>query len=183
MTYLLPVVPGGVARGSPPGAKINVPVNHALRLATLWTLVASGGCGPKPKPGTGAPVVAKIKLAVLPAESDKFPKTAAAITDSLAAAQVAGIDEREVSKVSLEVVQLSIECVEPTAGCYAAVGKQLAANRLLFAQIGAEKKKKLKVTVTLFDVDTLAPKTAERIFANEKEATAGVADLVAEATR
>jgi hypothetical protein len=179
------VVPGGVARGSPVGAKINVPVNHSLRLATLTAfgaLVASVSCGPRPKPGA-APAVAKVKLAVLPAESDKFPKTAAAITDSLAAAQIAGIDEREVSKVSLEVVQLSIECVEPSISCYAAVGKQLAVNRLLFAQIGAEKKKKLKVTVTLFDVDTLAPKTAERIFANEKEATAGVADLVAEATR
>jgi hypothetical protein len=160
-------------------------VNHALRLATLGALVASVSCGPHkgPAAATPPPPAAKIKLAVLPAESDKFPSAARAITDSLAAAQVTGIDERELSKVSLEVVQLSIECVEPTVGCYAAVGKQLAANRLLFAQIGAEKKKKLKVTITLFDVDAAAPKSAERIFANEKEATAGIADLVAEALR
>jgi hypothetical protein len=153
-------------------------------MTTLVALVASASCGPhKARTNTAAVAPAKIKLAVLPAESDKFPSAARAITDSLAAADVSGIDEREVSKVSLEVVQLSIECVEPTVGCYEAVGKQLAANRLLFAQIAAEKKKKLKVTVTLFDVDTRAPRTAERIFANEKEATAGVADLVAEATR
>jgi hypothetical protein len=150
-------------------------------MATLGALVASVSCGPPRARGTHP--TAKIKLAVLPAESYRFPKIAHAITDSLAAAHVTGIDERELSKVSMEVVQLSIECVEPTPSCYAAVGKQLAANRLLFAQIAAEKKKKLKVTVTLFDVDTNAPKTAERIFANEKEATAGVADLVSEATR
>jgi hypothetical protein len=151
-------------------------------MATLGALVASVGCGPPRTRGT-APAVAKVKLAVLPAESYRFPDTARAITESLTAATVAGIDEREVSKVSLEVVQLSIECVEPTPACYVAVGKQLAANRLLFSQIAAEKKKKLKVTVTLFDVETRAPKTAERTFANEKAATAGVADLVAEVTQ
>ena len=150
------------------------------RLVACAALIACAGCAPhKPR----VRPTAKVKLAVLPAESDKFPTTARAITDSLATAEVAGIDEREVSKVSLEVVQLSIECVEPTIGCYEAVGKQLSVNRLLFAQIGAEKKKQLKVTVTLFDVDTRAPRSAQRIFANEKEASAGVADLVAEATR
>lgn len=158
---------------------------HALRIATLASLAALAGglgCGPKhaaPPP----PPPPRVKLTVLPAESDKFPKAAQAVTESLSAAQVAGIDDREVSKVSLEVVQLSIECVEATAGCYEAVGKQLAANRLLFAQIEPEKKKQLKVTVTLFDVDARAPRTAERVFKNEKAATEGIADLVAEATR
>lgn len=129
------------------------------------------------------PVAAKVKLAVLPAESYKFPDAARAATESLAAAEVAGVDEREMSKVSLEVVQLSIECVEPTPTCYEAVGKQLAANRLLFAQIAPEKRKKLTVTITLFDVDAREPKTAQRTFANEKAASAGIADLVAEAIR
>jgi hypothetical protein len=151
----------------------------------LWTvclgLLFSAACGPAQRPAPPA----KIKLAVLPAESDKFPKTAKVVTDSLTAAQVAGIDEREVSAVSIEVVQLSIECVEETVGCYEAVGKQLAANRILFAQIAPESKnkKKLRVSVTLFDVDARSPKTAERVYANEKEASAGIADLVAEATR
>jgi hypothetical protein len=150
------------------------------RLVACAALAACAGCGPQaPRPRPAA----KIKLAVLPAESDKFPTTARAITDVLAAAQIANVDERELSKVSLEVVQLSIECVEPTVGCYEAVGKQLSANRLLFAQIVAEKKKQLKVTVTLFDVDTRAPRSAQRIFANEQEASAGVAELVGEATR
>lgn len=126
-----------------------------------------------------------MKLAVLPAESDRFPKAAEAVTESLSAVQLQGVDDREVSAVSLEVVQLSIECVEPTVGCYQKVGAQLGANRILFAQIAAadKKKKKVKVTVTLFDVDTRSPRTTERVFANEKDAAAHVGDLVAEATR
>lgn len=125
-----------------------------------------------------------MKLAVLPAESDRFPKAAEAVTESLSAVQLQGVDDREVSAVSLEVVQLSIECVEPTVGCYQKVGAQLGANRILFAQIAAaDKKKKVKVTVTLFDVDTRSPRTTERVFANEKDAAAHVGDLVAEATR
>ena len=153
---------------------------HAPRIAALVALAASFGC--VPVKGRGAPAGAKVKLTVLPAESYKFPDTAKALTESLTAAQVSGIDEREVSAVSLEVVQLSIECVEPTVGCYEAVGKQLAANRLLFAQIAPDKKK-LKVTITLFDVDARSPKTAQKVFASEKEASAGIADLIAEATR
>jgi hypothetical protein len=123
-----------------------------------------------------------VTLAVLPAESSKFPKTAQALTDSLANANVSGVDRKQISKVSLEVVQLSIECVDPTVDCYAAVGKSLDANRLLFAQVSG-RKKHISVTVTLFDVDAKSPKTANKTFASEQAATAGVADLVAEATR
>jgi hypothetical protein len=123
-----------------------------------------------------------LTLAVLPAESAKFPQAAQAITDSLAKANVSGVGKKQVSKVSLEVVQLSIECVEPSPKCYAAVGKSLEANRLLFAQVSGSKHH-VSVSVTLFDVDAGSPKTAKRTFANEKAATTGVADLVAEATR
>jgi hypothetical protein len=125
---------------------------------------------------------AGLTLAILPAESNKFPQAARAITDSLAKANVSGVERKQVSKVSLEVVQLSIECVEPSPECYAQVGKSLEANRLLFAQVSGGKRK-VEVTVTLFDVDAKSPKTAKRTFANEQAATAGVADLVAEATR
>jgi len=139
---------------------------------------------PRPKPVVEKP---KVKLAVLAVESDKFPKVAQAATASLAKAHVTGIDEVEVSKVSLEVVQLSIECVEQTPDCYEAVGKSLAANRLLFAQVAPDKpgtrKRDVRVTITLFDVDTRAPKTAEKVFKSERDATAGIDTLVAEATR
>src|SRR5687767_11339584 len=138
---------------------------------------------PKPAKAPAAAVVKPtVKLAVLAVESDRFPKVAKAATDSLAKVRVSGVDEVEVSKVSLEVVQLSIECVEPTVACYEAVGKSLAANRLLFAQINAGKRRDVKVTITLFDVDTGAPKTAQKLFPNERAATAGIDTLVSEAT-
>ena len=127
----------------------------------------------------------KLKLAVLAVESDKFPAVAEAATASLAKARVAGVDEVKVSKVSLEVVQLSIECVDPSADCYAAVGKSLAADRLLFAQVAAAGKRKrdVLVTITLFDVDArTARATAQKTFPNARAATAGIDTLVAEAT-
>ncbi len=136
---------------------------------------------------TPADVIApksKVKLAVLAVESDKFPKVAKAATESLAKAQVTGIDETEISKVSVEVVQLSIECVEPTAACYQAVGRSLAANQLLFAQIVPGKKRALRVTITLFDVEAGSPRTAaDHTFASEREAAEGLDGLVAKATQ
>ena len=159
-------------------------MRQGIHTAAALTLLASltVACGPQRKP-TGSPAANRVTLAVLPAESDAYPKAARALTESLERAQVSGIDERNVSKVSLEVVQLSIECVEPTPACYKAVGRSLAANRLLFAQISPAAKKSVKVTVTLFDVDAENPRTTEKTFPNEKAATAGANDLVAEALR
>jgi len=141
-------------------------------------------CAHAPPPAE--PIAAKkgVKLAVLPAESDAFPNIAKVATVWLASARVAGVDETALSKVSLEVVQLSIECVDASASCYQAVGRSLAADRLLFAQISGVKHKDVKITVTLFDVVASAPKTTvEKLFPTEQEATAGLAAMVAEATR
>ena len=162
------------------GAKVWVLVRRApIAIVSLLLVTA---CHPPRKRGeTNAK--AKVTLAVLPAESDKFPRIAKALTSSLEDATVAGIDDKQIAKVSLEVAQLSIECVEPTVLCYAKVGHSLSANRLLFAKIAAEDKKRIRVTVTLFDVDSRKPRTAERVFANEKEASAKLGELVSEATR
>lgn len=157
------------------------------------SLVMAGCAHTQPAPAVApAPTVAaRRELAVIPAESDAFPAVARELTAQLARAKVAGVDETRLSKVSLEVVQLAIECVEPTGDCYREVGKSLAANQLLFARIdgrgaakGAKAKRPLKVTVTLFDVDArAAARTAEREFATEADATAGAAALVEEVTR
>jgi hypothetical protein len=119
---------------------------------------------------------------MLPAESDAFPAIAKAATTALSHAKVSGVDESGVSKVSIEVVQLSIECVDPTAICYDSAAKSLAANKLLFAQIDVDGAKP-KITVTLFDRTNRAPRIAERTYANEAAAVAGLDGLVAEATR
>jgi hypothetical protein len=141
------------------------------------TAVSTPPSQPRPPPKV-------VRLVALPAESQAFPKVARAATDSLSRAQVTGLGAAQVSKVSLEVVQISIECVDPSAACYQAVGRSLTANGLLFAQIATLKRRQLKITVTLFDVDARALRMkAEKVFESEDEATAGVADLVAEATR
>ena len=126
---------------------------------------------------------AKVKLAVMPAESPDFPKAAKAATESLAGANVQGVDETEVRKVSIDVVQLQIECLDPTPACYSAAGKAISADELLFAKISGAKKQ-IDVTVTLFDVDRSKVKhEAHDSFASEDLAIAGIPKLVAEATK
>lgn len=153
---------------------------------TIGLLAGVVGC-PPPSAGPGTPATANGKRiwAVLPAESDAFPIAARSTTERLRRARVKGLDEPQVSKVSLEVVQLSIECVERSAACYEAVGKSLSANELLFAEIDeGPRKQSVKVTVTLFDVDTKQRKKAAiKVFASEEDVVWGVADVVAEATK
>ena len=106
-----------------------------------------------------------------------------ALNTALRDTPVADGRERFMSKVSLEVVQLSIECVDPTAACYAAVGRALAADRLLLGQIVPVKGRPqaLRVTVTLFDVPGAAPiKTVEREFDGAEAALQGVKGAVDE---
>ncbi|HZS35654.1 MAG TPA: hypothetical protein VFF06_02450 [Polyangia bacterium] len=163
-------------------------------LLLAFGLTASG-CGPaastSPPPRRGqamAPSDNRIKLAVLPVESDAFPRAAAAINDLLRDVHVRGVDDYFMSKVALEVVQLSIECVEQTTACYSAVGKSLTAQRLLLAQIapaGTRKRdKSLRVTITLFDVDAgAAANVADRTYKNEVEAMQGVSELLDQAVK
>lgn len=126
---------------------------------------------------------ARVKLAVMPAESPDFPNAAKAATESLAGAKVQGVDETEVRKVSIDVVQLQIECLDATPACYAAAGKAISADELLFAKISGANKK-VDVTVMLFDVDgSKIQHQAHDTFADEAAAIAGIPKLVAEATK
>ncbi len=144
-------------------------------------------CGPaRPVPAAPSPPSpSKVQLTVIPPESDAFPRAARAVIASLSSARIAGVDTTAVSRVSLEVVQLSIECVDPTDACYQAIGKSMSANRLLFARIDpGVTRRELRVSVTLYDVDAgSAKRTAAKLFLTEDQAVAGAAALVAEATR
>ncbi len=148
--------------------------------STALAMLACAACGhAQPAPATP---IAKARLAILPTESDAFPVAAEAATASLVKAHFANTETR-ISKVSLEVVQLSIECVDPSLACYVAAGRSLSANRLLFAEL-AGTKHAVSVTVTQLDVDaSVATKTATKTFASETEAANGIAALVSEATR
>jgi len=126
----------------------------------------------------------KVVLAVMPAEAQEFPTVAKAASEALAQARVTGVDETKVWKASIDVVKLQIECDDQTPACYAAAGKELHADRLLFAVIVPAPKKQIDVTVTLFDVDATAEKrSAHEVYASEAAAVAGVGKLVAEATQ
>ncbi len=126
----------------------------------------------------------KVRLAVFPAESNEYPKAAKSLSAALTDAKVQGIQDTLVAKTSLGDAQLLIECNDPTPECYQAVGKSLAADRLLFAVIASQPKNKVKVSVTLFDVGARRPwGHAEKVFASEAEASAGLSALVQEATK
>jgi hypothetical protein len=149
----------------------------------LLVAAAASGCGGSAST-LKTPTAPKIVLAVMTTESQEFPKVAAAASDALASAKVAGVDETKVKKTSLEVVKLQIECDEPTPACTAAAGKELGANRLLYAQIAAAAKKRVDVTITLFDVDASSEKkTAHDVFRDQATAIAGLPKLVTEATQ
>ena len=147
----------------------------------LLVVAAVVGCAHSKPVATPTPV-AKIKLLTLPTESDAFPTIASAATTALGHAHVAGVDEEGTTKVSIEVVQLSIECVDPSASCYEAAAKSLSANKLLFAQVDVDGKKP-KISVTLFDRGNRAVKTVAHTFATEADAVAGLDGLVGEVTR
>jgi hypothetical protein len=128
----------------------------------------------------------RAKLAVLPVDGQEFPDIAASLNNALHDVKVKGIDDYFLSKATLEVVQLQIECIEPSSACYVAVGRQLSANKLLLGQIvpaGKRKRdKSVRVTITLFDVDAGEPaNVVERVFRSPELASQGAGELIAEA--
>src|SRR5207245_383383 len=146
-------------------------------------------CAHAPPPARAAaspPPSRRTRLAILPVESDNFPELAEWVSNLLEEAHVGGVDERFQSKVTLEVVQLSIECVDSTPACYAAAGKSLGASRLLFAQIGGgagrRRDRSVHVTVTLFDATAGTPlRVADAQYKDQNEALASVEELVGRA--
>jgi hypothetical protein len=129
-----------------------------------------------------APTRRRLKLAVLPVESDNYPRLAKGINSVFHEIQVPGVDDYFLSRVTLEVAQLAIECVDVTNECWMAVGKSLTSDRLLLAQIVRPAKKKdrsVQMSVTYFDVGTGQPlHVANRNFKNEDEALRGMKDLI-----
>jgi hypothetical protein len=151
-----------------------------------------GGCAhgttARVEPAAPAAPRPRVKLAVLPVdEEQQLGVVAKGINRAFRDVKVAGVDDYFVSKVALEVVQLSIECVQPTSACFVAVGKSLSANKLLMGQVTPVGKKKrdkaVRVTVTLFDVDSgEALNVVDHVYKTAELAADGAATLVAEAT-
>jgi hypothetical protein len=122
-------------------------------------------------------------LVALPVESADFPKLGDALTELLGRVRLGGIEEYVRPKVGLEVVQLSIECVDATPECYSAVGKSLSASKLLFARVAAEGRRSgappIQVTIICFDVNAgRVVSEVETVFDREEEALQSLPELI-----
>jgi hypothetical protein len=148
-----------------------------VKLVRIWPVVALVACAHGP-----ATTHSSVTLVMLQTESDNHPRLATATTDALARAKISGVDHVVPSKVSIEVVQLSIECVDATPACYEAAARSLSAGKLLFAQVDDDGDHP-RVTITLFDAATDVPHESKRTFDSEAAALAGVDNLVAEVLR
>ena len=115
-------------------------------------------------------------MAVMPADSLLFADIASALDEQLGHARVVG-GRMIRAKVSMEVAQLAIECIQATPDCYAAVARSLNADRLMWAQI-VPAEQKIRVTVLLFDAGAGTTAKRTRTYDGAQAARAGVAELV-----
>jgi hypothetical protein len=134
---------------------------------------------PAPEP---APVAPKSEvLAVLPVAATKYPKVAAALDEGLRAATVPNTTPK-MAPVSMEVVQLSIECVEASVACYAGVARSLEADQILFARISAGGNRgEVRVEVMRTNADGGTVGAATWTYKTEAEAIAEAKELVTRA--
>jgi hypothetical protein len=136
--------------------------------------------------GSGRPpaVTGAARIAVLPSDPLLFADIAAALDEQLARARVNGTGPMVKANVSMEVAQLSLECVSATDDCYTQVGKFLQVDRLLWGQIAHDPEATgVTVTVVLLDVGRgAALGRAEQTFAKSDAAIEGLGKLVDKAT-
>jgi hypothetical protein len=164
------------------------PLDHAPAYRWSYCLaVLAVGCAtsrpPSAKPASPVQVAVEdpVKLAWFPAEAFAFADVAEAANVSLERARVPGVDSRFKAPVSMEVAQLSLECIEQSDECWVAVGRSLEANRLLWADLSfsGDKKKAIVATVVLFDVDDArVVSRAQRSFGSRELAIEGLDSLV-----
>jgi hypothetical protein len=138
----------------------------------------------EPRHTASATVAAPVKLAVLPSDPLLFADVAGALDQQLARTHLSGMGPTVRAKVSMEVAQLTLECVSPTDECYTRVGRYLEVDRLLWGQIARDPRSTgVRVTIVLLDVGRGAPLgRAEEIFARNEAAIGGLRKLVDQAT-
>src|SRR5262249_28420489 len=110
---------------------------RGLRVAGPLLLLSFGACASKTPPPAHAvkPPPPPEKVAWMPLDPLDAPSVAQAVNDKMSHVQIAGTKEHVKAAVSMEVAQLAIECIQPTAVCYRAVGHSLGADRLMWAEI------------------------------------------------
>src|SRR5262245_48546264 len=115
------------------------------RLDQLVLSLLLGACAHrKPPPKVVPPppppvVVAPMRLVWMPLEERKFAELATSVNDRLGHASIKGVTEVVQAPISMEMAQLTIECINRSPLCYGAVAKKLNADRLLWADIQRDK--------------------------------------------
>jgi hypothetical protein len=152
------------------------------RLAASLLLLGLGACASTPRPAAETArkpePPAPQRLAWMPLDTFDGP-IAQALNEKMSRTKPRGTTATVKAAVSMEVAQLAIECIQPTPACYAAVGRSMKADRLMWAElIGAASSEKIQITVVMFDVE--AGKSSRRVgtFADVQAARAGVPELV-----
>ena len=159
------------------------------KILLLGLLVgAFPACATKAMPRASAPrrataASSSVTLAVLPSDPLLFADVASALDRQLAQARPSGVGPMVRGKVSMEVAQLTLECVSPTDECYAQVGRFLQVDRLLWGSIArGPQAAGVRVTVVLLDVTRGAPiARAEATFPASEAAIGGLQKLVDQA--
>jgi hypothetical protein len=124
----------------------------------------------------------RVRLAWLPFDAVASSGLTTAVNAQLGHAKIAGVTESFQVPVSMEMAQLAIECIAKTARCYAAVGRSVGADRLLWADVERRAHGNLTLRVALFDVDRGAVvHEAAQSYPSANAAQADVETLVARA--
>jgi hypothetical protein len=158
-------------------------MRRSLWVALWVAFVACGGSQTKPasKPEAAEPAAPpaapKASLAVLPVTKGKYPKLAAALDDALRGANVADATPKMLG-VTIDVIQLQIECVEPTPACYAAVAKSLGVDQLLFARVDPVARGEVRVEIRRTDASGATVGMSGGTFPNEEKAIGEAQGLV-----
>ena len=149
----------------------------------LLALAGCGHTGPARTSGTAA--APQMRVAWLPLEPLVAPDVAKTVNDRLGRLAVPGTARSYRAPVSMEVAQLALECIEPTAECWSAVGRSVGADRILWAELGTMPAAddyspvSLRFAVVLFDVRGNAVlKRVEQTYDGIDAVRAGVAALV-----
>jgi hypothetical protein len=95
----------------------------------------------------------RVRLAWLPFDAPASSGLTTAVNGHLEHVKMVGVTESFQAPVSMEMAQLAIECIDKTARCYAAVGRSLGADRLLWVDLERRAHGNLTLRVALFDVD------------------------------
>jgi len=145
-------------------------------------IVCLAGCahkGAAPAPVASGPA-AQVRLAWLPLEPLLARDVAKTVNDRLKHLPIAGT-MRYRAPVSMEMAQLALECIEPAPACYAAVGRSVGADRLLWVELGPAPApdQGLRAAVVLFDVrESAVLRRVERTYDGLPAVRAGVAALI-----